>query len=53
MKMPEMSLFCRWGLLIFGPDVLPVRELLNEMVDFGFVDPVMFLPPLPRVMRML
>jgi hypothetical protein len=51
--MADICLFCRQLLLIFGTYVLPVRKLLDEMIDFGFVNSVMFLPTLPRVMRVL
>ena len=51
--MADICLFCKRLLLIFGTYILTVHELLDEMIDFGLVNSVMFLPTLPRMMRVL
>ena len=34
-------------------DAFPIRNLLNKVINFRLMDPVVFLPPLPWMMRML
>ena len=47
-----MLLLGRW-LLLFDVDIFSVCKLPNKMVDLRFMNPVVLLPPLPRMMRML
>jgi hypothetical protein len=39
--------------ILINVNVLAISQLLNEVINFGFVYTVVFLPSLPGMMRML